>query len=105
MNNYFEIRQIKNCRRFVRNCYTLPKKINSKLLHQLENYGYLEIQNFSSFSPLAKDAFKLKLENILEITGVIEGKEFFITIAKTDLELVKKIEEELTSWITSSPNY
>lgn len=99
MNTYFEIKQIKNCRRFIRNCYTLSKSIDKKLLNQLENYGYLEIQNFSSFSPLAKDSFKLKLEDILEITGVIEGNQFFITIAKTDLNLVEKIEQELIQWI------
>ncbi|WP_375560799.1 hypothetical protein ACE193_24405 [Bernardetia sp. OM2101] len=98
MNTYFEIKQIKNCRRFIRNCYTLLKPIDKKLLIQLENYGYLEIQNFSSFSPLAKDSFKLKLEDILEITGVIEGKQFFITISKTDLSLVEKIEQELVDW-------
>jgi len=99
MNDYFEIKQIKNCRRFIRNCYTLSKSIDQKLLIQLENYGHLEIQNFSSFSTLAKDAFKLKLEDILEITGVIEGNQFFITIAKADLELVQQIEQELINWI------
>ncbi len=98
MNNYFEVKQIKNCRKFIRNCYTLFKPIDKKLLIQLENYGHLEIQSFSSFSPLAKDSFKLNLEDILEITGVIEGNEFFITIAKTDLELVKRIEKELINW-------
>ncbi len=98
MNDYFEIKQIKNCRRFIRNCYTLSKSIDKNLLIQLENYGHLEIQNFSSFSPLAKDSFKLKLEDILEITGVIEGNQFFITIAKTDLELVQQIETELIDW-------
>jgi hypothetical protein len=94
----FKIKKIKNCRRFIRNCYTLLKPIDKDLLNRLENYGYLEIQNFSSFSPLAKDAFKLKLENILEITGVVEGNQFFITIAKTDISLVEKIEKELIDW-------
>ena len=103
MNHYFKVKQIKNCRRFIRNCYTLPQKIDKTLLGRLENYGHLEIQNFSSFSPLAKDAFKLKLEDILEITGVVEGKEFFITIAKTDLNLVEMIENELIQWIQNTP--
>ena len=98
MNTYFEIKQVRNCRKFIRNCYTLSKSIDKTLLNQLENYGYLEIQNFSSYSPLAKDSFKLKLEDILEITGVIEGNQFFITIAKTDLELVEKIEKEVIYW-------
>ncbi|WP_338766493.1 hypothetical protein WAF17_03900 [Bernardetia sp. ABR2-2B] len=101
MNNYFEVKQIKNCRQFIRNCYTLSKPIDKNLLNQLENYGYLEIQNFSSFSALAKDSFKLKLEDILEVTGVIDGNQFFITIAKTDLNLVERIEQELIIWIKS----
>ena len=94
----FKKQQIKNCRRFIRNCYTLERPIDSALLNRLENYGFLEIQHFSKFSKLAKDSFKLKLEDILEITGVISGNQFFITIAKTDLELVKEIERELSEW-------
>lgn len=98
MDTSFEKKQIKNCRRFIRNCYTLPKVIDELLLNRLEKYGFLEIQRFSTFTALAKDAFKLKLEDILELTGVIQGNQFFITIAKTNLELVEQIEQELIAW-------
>jgi hypothetical protein len=90
---------IRNCRRFVKNCYELPKSIDYSLLQDLESYGILQVQNFSAYNSVAKDTFKIETETVLQITGVLADKRFFLTLAKQNAEYEAEIENILQRWI------
>jgi|GEM_PF-3493509 len=98
MSAFIQIIQVKNCRHYIKNCYTLAVTIDSHFIDMLSQWGFLDIQNFSRYSPLAKDTFKIDLEEHLQITGVINSHELFITIAKTCPNLLAGVEASIQSW-------
>lgn len=101
----FNCTQIKNCRRFLKRCYTLNKKVDRELLETLEMFGFMEINEFSRFSSHAKDTFKIKMLDTLEITGVIDGTELFVSISKAELSLFDMVEKEIENWFNLSIVY
>jgi hypothetical protein len=99
MNSPFqEIIEVKNCRKYLKRCYILLMPIDEDLLESFSNFGFVEITNFSKFSPLAKDTFKLDVEETLQIAGVIADKQMFITISKQSIELLSNIEQCIHQW-------
>jgi hypothetical protein len=101
MPKAFTFKEIKNCRRFLKRCYITSKIIDSELVAKLEAFGFLEIQKFSTFVANAKDTFKIKMLDDIEISGVITGKEMFITISKQNLSAFEQIEQEVENWYSS----
>lgn len=102
MSPSFIFTDIKNCRRFLKRCYTLNKNINVALVEKLELFGVAEINKFSQFLPKAKDTFKVKMLDSLEITGVIESGELFVTISKNEVYLFNVVEEQIEQWFDLS---
>lgn len=98
----FHCTQIKNCRRFLKRCYSLNRNVDDELLQMLEIFGFKEVKEFSRFSPEAKDTFKIKMLDTLEITGVIDSSELFITISKDELGLFELVEQEIEDWFSLS---
>lgn len=99
MQTAYQVKAVKNCRNYTKKCYLTYQDINEKLVEDLNEYGILEIIDFSSFAPLAKPCFKIKCFNALEISGVISGRELFVVIAKEqDHSLFDEIEGVISQW-------
>jgi hypothetical protein len=98
MNVFKEIIEVKNCRKYLKRAYLLNLSIDKQLVMALADLGLLEIYEFSKFSAVAKDTFKIQIEETLQITGVIHDEQVFITIAKTSLNLIAEIEILMNDW-------
>ena len=102
MDVAFTYKQIRNCRRYLKRCYSLTQPSNELLLHQLSDFGLIEYQRFSEYLPQAKDTFKVKMLDLIEISGVLDGKELFITVSKEDLSLFQRIEQAIHDWFLNA---
>lgn len=97
--NYFTKIVTKNCRHFYKHHYELSVPVDDELLGQLENFGFMEIINFSKFSPKALDAFKIKLEDTIELEGAICGNYVMASVKKTCPRVLSELEETINSWL------
>jgi hypothetical protein len=95
-----EIVEVKNCRKYLKRCYLLYLPIDESLLQDFSAFGFLEVVRFSQYSPLAKDIFKVEIEESLQITGAIHDRQLFITISKQCLELLITIEQSIRKWFS-----
>ncbi len=98
MNPFVEIIEVKNCRKYLKRCYLLKIDVDKALIGEFSEWGIIEINEFSKYSPLSKDSFKVDIEEALQITGVINDSQLFITIAKTCIELLAEIETMILNW-------
>lgn len=90
--------QVKDCKRFRKRCYTLVKKLDSHFLTSLNDLGETEIFPFSKFSPVSKDAFRIRFIDLFEIAGTLDDNKLFVTVAKGSEELWTEIEKRIVAW-------
>lgn len=95
---YFKCIKTRNCRRFFKHNYVLQFKIDHELVSKLENFGMLEITEFSKFSNLANDMFKVRMDSEIELSGTINDTLFRLTISREYPELVTDVETILNNW-------
>jgi len=98
MEAYFNWTKTRNCRRFIKRTYTLKYEIDLALVEVFENYGFIEIQKFSTYSASAKDTFKIKIENTLEIAGTLCDYFLQITVKKDESSFIEEIEGTINQW-------
>lgn len=96
----FEVITIKNCKRHIKKCYTLPIPIDSSLIEFLGEYGQLQRITFSQYNPNAKDYFKIQFETFYQLDGVLNGYDLYFTISKDSLEFTEEIENRIKFWLT-----
>ena len=95
----FELKIVKNCRKYTKRCYQLHRTIDRELLSQLEVFGILQINEFSKFSPLAKDSFEIRLFDEMAVSGVLEGDIIYVVVArKAQHCLFDQVEEVMVDW-------
>ena len=103
MNEAYTVKAVKNCRNYIKKCYLLNQLVDDSLIESLNEYGILEVIDFSAFSPLAKPCFKIKCFDELEISGVVNGRELFIVIAKhKDHKLFDELENHINYWFENA---
>jgi len=98
-NKFYKWVQIKNCRRFYKRYYSTSFKANQHLLELLQAFGLLEVQQFSKYAPTALDAFSIKLENEIDISGALGSESIQVTILKTTPHLLQAFEDTLVQWV------
>lgn len=96
----FEVIENKNCRKHLRKSYTLYTPILPSLMESLAEFGFLEMQNFSQFSPFAKDCFKIYADDCLYINGILNDYHINLTVSLTNINFIAIFETELTKWIS-----
>ncbi|MFZ6008795.1 MAG: hypothetical protein ACOYXT_00490 [Bacteroidota bacterium] len=100
MKNIFNWVQVKDCRRFSKRCYTLPKKADDGLYLLLQDFGEPEIFPFSKFSPVSNDAFRIRFVDVFEIAGTFNDYQLYITVSKSNTELWPEIEDRISLWVS-----
>ncbi|TAF75998.1 MAG: hypothetical protein EAZ53_04745 [Bacteroidetes bacterium] len=95
----FEVIENKNCRKHIRKCYTLKTPLLPSLIESLAEFGFLEVQNFSQFSPLSKDCFKIYADDSLYINGILYDFQIHLTVSLANINFIPIFESELTKWI------
>lgn len=100
-NNLFEVVDNQNCRKYLKRCYFLKVEITRGLIPYLSDFGFLEMQEFSKFSPSAKDCFKISVDENLYINGVINDKLLYLTVSKSNETFVPVFEKKLVEWLLS----
>ena len=97
-SEYFTCIPTRNCRRFYKHNYELKYRINKSLVSRLEKFGILNTIQFSKFSNQANDLFKIKMDDEIELSGVLNDHVFRLTISKQLPELVQEVESILEDW-------
>ncbi|OJJ23774.1 hypothetical protein BKI52_05335 [marine bacterium AO1-C] len=98
-SEFYKWVQIRNCRRFYKRYYSTIFNADQSLLKLLQIFGLLEVQEFSKYAPSALDAFSIKLENEIDISGALGSKELQVTILKTNPHILKAFEDTLAQWV------
>lgn len=98
----FEVVENKNCRKHIRKCYTLKQPILKSLIDNFSEFGFLEMQYFSQFSPTAKDCFKIYVDDCLYINGVLNDFNLYLTVSKANIDFIAVFETALTAWILNT---
>jgi len=65
----------------------------------LEIFGLLEVQAFSKYASCALDAFSIKLESEIDISGALGSEEIQVTILKTAPHILQAFENTLIQWV------
>lgn len=99
-NIFLEIITVKNCIKYLKRCYVLRKTVDKALMERLAFYGFLELNEFSRFSPLSKDVFKIYMDDMMNIAGVLDDTQIFLTVSKHNLGFIDVFEGEVKSWCT-----
>ncbi len=94
----FHCTLIRNCRRYTKKCYRLNRNIDKALIRRLEKFGILEITNFSVFSSAARDIFKVRFDDEIEISGTLSWVDLSVTVSKRHPDLENLVEEEILDW-------
>jgi len=98
----FKFTTIKNCRRYTKRCYTLSRMADEELVSRFENFGILEMNYFSKYSALAKDTFKIRFDDQIEVSGTLDSESMYVTISKEHHELEETVEAEINEWFSST---
>ena len=101
MEDQFSCIKTRNCRRFHKRTYTLAKEIDNDLVDSLQKLGVLEIIKFSDYLATARDIFKVRIEDLLEISGTFNDRYLQITLRKDLAEMIIDIEGKINSWSLS----
>jgi hypothetical protein len=101
-NYLFEVVNNQNCRKYLKKCYYLKVKITHDLIPYLSDFGFLEMQEFSKFSPIAKDCFKISVDENLYINGVIDEYLLYLTVSKANENFVPIFEQKLVEWLLNN---
>lgn len=96
--DHFKWVKTRNCRRFIKRTYTLNYPINDQLISTLKDHGDLEILCLSDYSTSFNDIFKIRVEELIEISGSFRDVYLQLTIKKTAADIIKVIEAEMNSW-------
>ncbi len=97
---YFSYTLTKNCRKYIKFCYQLQKRVDRKLLLRLERFGLVEIYSFAKFIENANDTFRILVEDDYQISGVLDDTVIHLALAKEGkLEVKELLECELVDWI------
>ncbi|MBL6448003.1 hypothetical protein JMN32_16925 [Fulvivirga sp. 29W222] len=99
----FQCKEIRNCRRFYRYCYTLNAPIDAILMDKLSLLGFIEVNKLSEYSPQFRDTFKISFDDQIEISGTVSDKQLYLTVSKQYPELKKVLEDTIIEWFTSKP--
>ena len=94
----FSKTEIRNCRRFIKYCYTLAAPVDTDLLERLSVFGFIEITKFSSYSNTFKDIFKINFEDQVQMDGTIEDLQIYCTVSKNFPLLNNQLEDVLVEW-------
>ena len=96
----FSFVQTQNCRKFIKRYYQLPFLVDKLLLSLLEEeFGLVEIYEFSKFSPTAKDTFKISFDTSLQVSGNLGETTIFFTVAKEKSDYLLIFENVLNQWV------
>lgn len=98
MTKNFSYVTTRTCRRFYKRHYTLGFPIDTTLLNELEQFGIMEVMEFSKYSATAYDTFKIKFDEQVDISGLINGKELQVTLSKEQPSLLALFEETLDKY-------
>lgn len=98
-NNFFKIIESKNCRKYLKRCYELSILIDKSLIEVLDEWNCVEIIEFSKFSPLSKDTFKIHLEDYFMINGILNDNLIYLIVPPQQIEWIEIFENKLKNWI------
>ena len=100
LNEHFVKTKIhKNCRDFFKRMYDLPCTIGNDFVHELEQFGRLEINEFSKVVATAKDSFTIFGKDGLEIRGVVDDNSILLVVPKNNPEEYERFEALLENYI------
>ncbi len=102
--SYFTRVEIKNCRRFIKYCYTTSKPIELALLNNLSEFGFVEIKKLSAYAVQFKDIFQIIFIDEYEIAGTIGDYQLYLTVNKHSITIVDKLEKTLMDWCRQKRN-
>lgn len=100
-SSYFRVAVTKNCRKYHKRSYELSDHIDRRLVTFFEDYGVLEIYEFSKFNAESMDTFRIRLEDCWEVSGVLGSNLLIFTIAKNQIEIIDDFEKILSEWLNS----
>lgn len=98
----FTVREIRNCRRYYRYCYTLARPVDEKLLNSLELFGAVHIDKLSAYSSKFRDTFKVIFDDQIEINGTVADLQLYLTVSKQSPQLKQTLEELIHGWCHSA---
>lgn len=94
----FQQKEIRNCRRYYRHCYTLAAPIDDLLIDKLGSFGLIEINRLSQYSPTFRDTFKICFDDQIEISGTICDQQLYLTVNKQFVALKSDLENTIREW-------
>ena len=98
MENFAQIVEILNCRKYIKRYYVLHYPIDEDLVMLLGEFGEIERQYFSRYSALSKDSFSIKCEDAIQVAGALADNQVLVTLIRAYEKYLPEIEQILTAW-------
>ncbi len=100
LSEYFELREIKDCRKYRKHIYLLSQVLDASFVAHFSFLGPPKVTPFQQFVADAHDLLTIRSDTFgIELLGGLSGNDLFVTFGSKDQALVYFLEDELRQWV------